>query len=55
MIDRCSTEQAPWYVIPSDHKWFRNYAVASTIVEAMESFKMKYPEAQQAAAASVTA
>lgn len=43
-IDKCSTKQAPWFVIPSDHKWFRNFAVSQIIVETMESFHMKYPE-----------
>jgi PPK2 family polyphosphate:nucleotide phosphotransferase len=43
VMDRCSTPAAPWYVIPSDHKWFRNYAVAEIVVKTMESFKMKFP------------
>jgi len=52
VLDRCSTKVAPWYVIPSDHKWFRNFAVAEVIVRTMESFRMKYPEAAQPAVAS---
>jgi PPK2 family polyphosphate:nucleotide phosphotransferase len=43
VLDRCSTKAAPWYVIPADHKWFRNYAVAEVVVRTMESFGMKYP------------
>ncbi len=43
-IAKCSTKDAPWYVIPSDHKWFRNFAVADVIVRTMESFRMKYPK-----------
>ena len=43
-IAKCSTKDAPWYVIPSDHKWFRNFAVAEVIVRTLESFKMRYPE-----------
>ncbi len=42
-LAKCSTKSAPWYVIPSDHKWFRNYAVAETIVRTLESFRMQYP------------
>jgi len=42
-IARCATNEAPWYVIPSDHKWFRNYAVAEIVVHTMKSFKMRYP------------
>lgn len=40
----CSTEQAPWYVVPSDHKWFRNWVLSDTIVRAMEKLGMKYPQ-----------
>lgn len=43
-LSRCSTEHAPWFVIPADHKWFRNLAVARIVVEHLEGLKMKYPE-----------
>ncbi|MGO8759934.1 MAG: polyphosphate kinase 2 family protein [Terracidiphilus sp.] len=42
-LSRCSTEHAPWFVIPSNHKWFRNLAIASIVVEYLEGLKMKYP------------
>jgi PPK2 family polyphosphate:nucleotide phosphotransferase len=42
-LSRCSTKDAPWFVIPSDHKWFRNLAVARLVVEHLESLKMTYP------------
>jgi PPK2 family polyphosphate:nucleotide phosphotransferase len=42
-VGKCSTKESPWYVIPSDHKWFRNFAVAEIIVDTLESFKMHYP------------
>jgi PPK2 family polyphosphate:nucleotide phosphotransferase len=42
-IAKCSTKYAPWYVIPSDHKWVRNFAVAEIIVHTLESLKMRYP------------
>jgi PPK2 family polyphosphate:nucleotide phosphotransferase len=45
-IAKCGTKEAPWYVIPSDHKWFRNYAVAEVIVRTLASFKMRYPKAK---------
>jgi PPK2 family polyphosphate:nucleotide phosphotransferase len=44
VLSRCSTEHAPWFVIPSDHKWFRNFAVAEVIVRTLESFRMQYPK-----------
>jgi PPK2 family polyphosphate:nucleotide phosphotransferase len=42
-LRKCSTPWAPWYVIPADHKWFRNYLVAELIVRALEDMKLKYP------------
>jgi len=44
-IAKCGTKDAPWYVIPSDHKWFRNFAVGDVIVRTLESFRMRYPKA----------
>jgi PPK2 family polyphosphate:nucleotide phosphotransferase len=43
-LGRCSTGHAPWYVIPANHKWFRNLAVSQIVVETLESLKMKFPE-----------
>lgn len=42
-ISQTSTKHAPWYVIPANHKWFRNLAVSKIVVEALESLKMKLP------------
>jgi polyphosphate kinase 2 (PPK2 family) len=43
-ISRTSTRHAPWYVIPSNHKWFRNLAVSNIIVETLKSLDMQFPE-----------
>ncbi len=43
-MTRCSTRRAPWFVIPADHKWFRNWAVSQVIVETLESLRMKFPK-----------
>jgi len=40
----CSTSWAPWHVIPSNLKWFRNWAVAQIIVNTLERMKLKFPE-----------
>jgi PPK2 family polyphosphate:nucleotide phosphotransferase len=45
MLEKCSTEWAPWYVVPADRKWFRNYVLAETIVHTMEALDMKHPDA----------
>jgi PPK2 family polyphosphate:nucleotide phosphotransferase len=42
-LSRCSTEHAPWFVIPADHKWFRNLAVSRIVVEHLERSNMKVP------------
>jgi PPK2 family polyphosphate:nucleotide phosphotransferase len=42
-INNCSTDNAPWFVIPSDRKWFRNLAISEIIVETMEKMGMKLP------------
>jgi len=44
MLARCSTEYAPWYVIPSDRKWFRNLAVSEILVSALRGLPLKFPE-----------
>lgn len=43
-IGRCSTRHAPWFIIPSNEKWFRSLAISKIIVETLESLDMKYPE-----------
>jgi PPK2 family polyphosphate:nucleotide phosphotransferase len=43
-LSHCSTEHAPWFVIPANHKWFRNLAIARIVVEHLESLKMQYPK-----------
>jgi len=43
-IRHTATEQAPWYVVPADHKWFTRLVVASVIVDTLESLKLKFPD-----------
>ncbi|MCR9087636.1 MAG: polyphosphate kinase 2 family protein [Rhodobacteraceae bacterium] len=43
MLTKCSPKNAPWYVIPSNHKWFRNLAVSEIIIDTLEGLKMKRP------------
>jgi polyphosphate kinase 2 (PPK2 family) len=44
MLNKCSKKHAPWYVIPADHKWFRNFAVSKILVDTMERMNLKYPK-----------
>jgi PPK2 family polyphosphate:nucleotide phosphotransferase len=43
-IGKCSTDNAPWFVIPDNHKWFHNLVVSQIVVEVLESLKMEFPE-----------
>ncbi len=44
MISNCSTPHAPWYVIPSNHKWFRDLAISQIIANTMTDMAIKPPE-----------
>src|ERR1041385_279902 len=43
-LDRCSTDWARWHVIPADHKWARNAAIAAIVRETLEEMDPKYPK-----------
>ena len=43
-ISLTSTDWAPWYVIPADHKWYRNIVIARTIADTLEALDPQYPE-----------
>jgi PPK2 family polyphosphate:nucleotide phosphotransferase len=43
VLSRCSTEAAPWYVIPANRKWFRNLAIGEILADRLEALKPAYP------------
>jgi PPK2 family polyphosphate:nucleotide phosphotransferase len=43
ILDRTSRKHAPWFVIPADHKWFRNVAISQILVDGMQGLQLKYP------------
>ena len=43
----CSTPNAPWYVIPADQKWYRNYAITKILVEKMRELDPQFPPAEE--------
>ena len=45
MLQRTSTDYAPWYIVPGDRKWYRNLVVTQTIVQTIEALKPVYPKA----------
>ena len=42
-ISQTSTAEAPWYVIPADNKWYRNWAVVSTLVDTLKDMDPQFP------------
>jgi PPK2 family polyphosphate:nucleotide phosphotransferase len=44
MLEKCSTDWAPWYVIPADRKWARNAAVSAIVRETLEAMAPQYPQ-----------
>ena len=48
-LERCTTEWAPWYVIPADQKWYRNLAIAKAMTAALREMGPRYPEPEDLA------
>ena len=44
MIRHTSTPEAPWYVVPADHKWFTHIAVSSAIIQTLEDMDLQLPK-----------
>lgn len=44
MLGKCSTQEAPWFIIPANHKWFRDLAVSQILVEYLEGLSMMLPQ-----------
>jgi len=42
-IKCCSTKYAPWHIVPANHKWARNLAIAETVLELLKKMKPSYP------------
>jgi PPK2 family polyphosphate:nucleotide phosphotransferase len=46
-LEKTSTKHAPWYVVPSDRKWFRNWVVSDTIAKTLKEMDLKFPKPQE--------
>jgi PPK2 family polyphosphate:nucleotide phosphotransferase len=44
-LSATSTRSAPWYIIPANRKWYRNYVISKILVESLKDLKMAYPKA----------
>ena len=47
-IRKTATEDAPWYVVPADHKWFARLVVAAAIYDTMRRLDLDYPKVDEA-------
>jgi len=45
IFNRCSSKEAPWFIVPANHKWYRNLVVSRIVVEHLESLDLQLPEA----------
>lgn len=45
-LTRCNTYPAPWFVVPSDKKWYRNWAIAQILLETLEGLHLGWPAAE---------
>jgi PPK2 family polyphosphate:nucleotide phosphotransferase len=43
-LERCSSDLAPWYVIPADRKWYRNWAVGELLLDQLDTLALRWPE-----------
>jgi len=43
VLEKCSTDGAPWYVVPADRKWYRNWAVARLLLDALRGMELQWP------------
>jgi hypothetical protein len=48
MICNTATDEAPWFVVPADNKWFTRVVVAAAVIDALESLDLRYPEVSEA-------
>ena len=46
-LSHTSTEWAPWYIVPSDRKWYRNLVIGSILVQTLQNFEMQFPEPEE--------
>ena len=47
VLNKTSTEVAPWYIVPANHKWYRDLVISSVLVKTLEGLKMKFPEPEE--------
>jgi polyphosphate kinase 2 (PPK2 family) len=43
-LERCSTQAAPWHIVPADRKWYRNWAITQLLCEELEALDLQWPQ-----------
>ena len=43
-LERCNSDDAPWYVVPSDRKWYRNWAITNLLIEHLGAMELEWPK-----------
>jgi PPK2 family polyphosphate:nucleotide phosphotransferase len=46
-LNRCSTSWSPWHIVPADRKWYRDFVIARTVVDALEKLRLKWPKPRE--------
>ena len=44
MIRHTSTQEAPWYIVPADNKWFTRIVVSAAVIETLDALNLEYPK-----------
>jgi PPK2 family polyphosphate:nucleotide phosphotransferase len=47
VLNKTSTEAAPWYIIPANHKWYRDFVISKVLVDTLEGLNLKFPEPEE--------
>lgn len=47
MLNRTSTDWAPWYIVPANRKWYRDWVISTVIVETLKGLNMHYPQPEE--------
>ena len=46
-MTRCNTKHAPWYIVPANHKWYRNLVISKILRRTLEEMDPQYPPAEK--------
>jgi len=47
VLNKTSTEKAPWYIVPANHKWYRDWVISSILLTTLEGLNMKFPQPEE--------